>query len=222
MSYVSYLLIIPLICSHFSRQCLCCPRTAPPVRTPPGPQSRGLTQDTLQSPDRGHVTLVTQWHPPNVAATDQNTPDTLSHPAHSPVSEAPGSHSPASHSVLMLTESSPQLLPSLQFSLAPPACWLDSWGPAVVESGAVINLKSRPINPPGQQHRSGIIFCPDICLQGQFLRSLKFLDVVLPAARGQGEGVTISRLLTDLRSRTPNSGARITNNVLTNILRFKL
>ena len=147
--YASYLLIIPLICSHFSGQCLCCPRTAPPVRTPPGPQSRGLTQDTLQSPDRGHVTLVTQWHPPNVAATDQNTPDTLSHPAHSPVSEAPGSHSPASHSVLMLTESSPQLLPSLQFSLAPPACWLDSWGPAVVESGAVINLKSRPINPPG-------------------------------------------------------------------------
>ena len=86
MESLSHLLTNPpLMYPHFSLEKLPpCPRTAGPGRTSPGRHSwLGLTQDTLaQSPGSCHTwSPDTQWLPPNVAATDQNTPDTLSLPA---------------------------------------------------------------------------------------------------------------------------------------------
>ena len=130
------------------------PHIPSPGRTSPGRHScLGLTQDTLpQSPGSCHT-----WSVDTLDTVDNGShqmlrpltkiPRTLCHTLSSP--EAPGPQSPDSHSGLLMM-SSPQLLPSRQFSLTPPpGCGEDSCGPAVVESGAVINLKSRPINPPG-------------------------------------------------------------------------
>ena len=65
--------------------CLLC--TAPPGHTSPEPHSwLGLTRHIASVPRlmshlvTGHSGHRGQWLPPNVAATDQNTPDTLSHP----------------------------------------------------------------------------------------------------------------------------------------------
>lgn len=154
MNSHSYLLtILRLMYPHFPPQRLSpCARTAPPGRTSPGQHSLlGLTQDTLpQSPGSCHTWSVDTGDNGSHQMLRPLTkiPRTLCHTPHSP--EAPGPpHSPDSHSGLLMM-SSPQLLPSRHFSLTPPpGCGEDSWGPAVVESGAVINLKSRPINPPG-------------------------------------------------------------------------
>ena len=127
----------------------------------PGPHFSGET--FLAGPDTRHIGSVPRLMSHLVTGHTMAPTKCCGHwpkyPGHfvtpgppcSPGCVTPGPHSPCSHSGLLSMSwlSWPQLVPSLQFSLAPPSCWEDSWGPAVVESGAVINLKSRPINPPG-------------------------------------------------------------------------